>query len=191
MYIRILTFRMFPCSRLPLPLNQKKRESDWYKRRRRRRRRYSDLQCCCHIINLYGLASFSLLISWNITIYLAPKARRKWSIRCSGRTRVISHFTNRHIFVTYCGTIALFRKITIYTTRPTTTFTAILHKLHNSPMVSYFYFLIYFLFIFYESEILRPHISLLLLLLFPISNKAVISNGLKTTTQFITLYTSL
>lgn len=33
---------------------------------------------------------------------------------------------------------------------------AILHKLHNSPMVSYYYFL----FIFYESETLRPHISL-------------------------------
>lgn len=55
-----------------------------------------------HIINLYGLASFSLFTSWNITIYLAPKAKRKWSIRCSGRTRVISHFTSRHIFVTYC-----------------------------------------------------------------------------------------
>jgi hypothetical protein len=64
-----------------------------------------------HIINLQNLASFYLLISRNITIYLISKVRRKCSIRCSGRTRVISHFTNRYIFGT--ATIALFHKITL------------------------------------------------------------------------------
>jgi len=43
MYIRILTLRMFPCSKLiSTPSESKKRESDLYKRRRRQRRRYSD-----------------------------------------------------------------------------------------------------------------------------------------------------
>lgn len=86
------------------PSPKQKRMSDWYKRR-------CGNILLPHIINLPGLASFSLLISRNITIYLVPKARRKWSIRCSGRTRVISHFTNRYIFGT--GTIALFHKITL------------------------------------------------------------------------------
>lgn len=120
------------------------------------------------------------LLNYN---YLSPKARRKWSILCSGRTHVISHFTIRHIFVTYCDTIALFRKITINTTRPSTIFKAILHKLHNLPIVSYYYLVFSHIFSFYLIR-KRPHISLLLLL-FPINNKAVISSELKTTTQFI------
>jgi len=122
-YIRLLTFRMFLCSRLFFhSLLTKNRESDWYKRRQRKRKQRYIVTCvAAHIINLYGLASFSLLISWNITIYLVQKAKRKWSIRCSGWMRVISHFTNRHIFGRYLlitGTIALFRKNIIYTTRP-------------------------------------------------------------------------
>lgn len=124
MYFRILTFRMFSCSRLIFTPSKPKKGVWLIQTTKTKTMTTKTTTIHRLIVLLQHYKSIRLSIIFFIDLlkynYLSPKARRKWSIRCSGRTRVISHFTNRHIFVTYCDTIALFRKITIYTTRPTT-----------------------------------------------------------------------
>lgn len=116
---------------------------------------YRDL-LLLYTMNLHKLPSFFLLISWNITIYLVSKAKRKWSIRCSGRTRVISHFASRYIFGT--DTIALFHKITL---RHRCLHCIVVHTQHTAKNevyfpANYYYTISYFRFIFYKT-LRQPH----------------------------------